>query len=130
MSNSAHQRCECLVPDCDANVFHETDIGVDVTNSGFSNVSLFDCRYCGSRWLHYAIGDGVWSQSARWYRGPISFRQSRLVTAENAAHVLASLSWYFYGGCNLEVNARRGCGPIVIDRTCDVNVVESIEGVA
>jgi hypothetical protein len=130
MSDTADLRCKCLDPECRSHSFHDTDIGVDQTNSRFGNVSLFDCRNCGSRWLHYAVGDEAWAQSSRWYRGLISVKQSRSVTPENAREILASLSWYFYGGRDFETDGRQGCGPVSADLERGDGVAETFHGVA
>ena len=127
MSDTAVVRCQCLDPECGLDAFHETDIGVDQTNSRFGNVSLFDCRACGSRWLHYAVGDAAWTQSRRWFRGPISVKHSRLVTPENATQILASLAWYFYGGRDFESEGRQGCGPVLADLDRGDCAAETIE---
>jgi hypothetical protein len=115
MSDTTRMQCKCLDSECVSDAFHETDIGVDQTPRGLANVSLFDCRFCGHRWLHFALGHEAWEQSNRWYRGPLSVHHSRLVTSENALALLASLPWYFYGGTDFDTNGQQGCGPILFE---------------
>lgn len=130
MSHTVPARCECLAPDCSPYTFHETDIGVDLNGSVMANVSLFDCCHCGSRWLHYSIGDEAWSQSIRWYRGPISFKLSKLVTSQNASQILGSLAWYYYGGRDFDMDVLRGWGPIPTIGERGDRTAQTFEGAA
>ncbi len=111
MCDTTELRCQCLDPQCGVEAFHETDVGADSTAACFSNVSLFDCRFCGSRWLYCSIAEEIFSRPNRWYRGPISLKQSRSVTPEYAAEILAILPWYFYGGPDFDTNGLKGSGP-------------------
>ena len=115
MSDMNSLRCKCLDPQCGCDAFHETDIGVHETEIGVGNVSLFDCRFCGHRWLHYVIGDEAWKQSSRWYRGPISMERSKSVTPETATEIFSNLPWYFYGGHDFDTNGTLGDGPIPLE---------------
>ena len=125
MCDTTELRCQCLDPQCGVEAFHETDMGVDSTAGRFSNVSLFDCRSCGSRWLYWSVADEVFSRPSRWYRGPISVTQSRSVIAESAAEILASMSWYFYGGADLDSNGMVGAGAISMNAEVDETEVVS-----
>jgi hypothetical protein len=119
MCDTTELRCQCLAPQCGVDAFHETDIGADTTAERFSNISLFDCRFCGSRWLYCSVAEDVFSRPNRWYRGPISVTQSRSVIPEDAAEILAGLSWYFYGGIDFDTNGREGSGPVSFDHVID-----------
>ena len=119
MCDTTELRCQCLDPQCGVDAFHETDIGADSTAGRFSNVSLYDCRFCGSRWLYCSIADEVFSRPNRWYRGPISVKQSRSVIPEDAAEILAILPWYFYGGADFDTNGLKGSGPVSIHLVVD-----------
>jgi hypothetical protein len=120
MSDRPGQCCKCMEPDCDRDAFHETDIGVDRFDSQFGNVTLYDCRYCGHRWLHYALAQEAWSQQpSRWYRGRITQIQSRSVTPETAVEFLSNLPWYFYGGTDFSSDGRSGWGPISLTVSAD-----------
>ena len=115
MSDPDNLPCQCHDPRCDLDAFHETDLGADHTKSRFGNVSLFDCRFCGRRWLYYSIGYEFWSQPRRWYRGLITVQKSRSITPENAVEVLSGLSWYLCSGSEDESVARQGSGSIAIE---------------
>ena len=119
MCDVTELRCRCLAPECNVDAFHETDIGADSTSSYFSNVSFFDCRFCGSRWLYCSVAEEVFSRPNRWYRGPISLKQSRTITPEYAAEILAILPWYFCGGSDFDTNGRVASGPVSIDMEVD-----------
>jgi hypothetical protein len=119
MSDANELRCQCLDPECSVDAFHETDIGSDSTAGSFSNVSLFDCRFCGRRWLYCSINEEVFSRPSRWYRGPISVTRSRSIRPEYAAEILASLSWYFHGGSDVETNGQKSSGPVSLDLEVD-----------
>ncbi len=123
MCDTTELRCRCLTPECHVEAFHETDIGGVSTSNHFRNVSLFDCRFCGSRWLFCSVADEIFSRPNRWYRGPISMTQSRTVTPECAAEVLAILPWYFYGGPDFDTNGQVASGPVSIDLEVDATEV-------
>ena len=118
MRDATRVPCRCLDPECASDAFHETDLGVDHSDRGVAIVSLFDCRFCSHRWLHYAQGKETWTQAKRWYRGPISTYQSKLVTPDNALSLLASLPWYFFGGEDFDSEAMKGSGPIPEETEC------------
>ena len=119
MCDTTEMQCLCLDPQCGVDAFHETDIGTDSASSRFSNGSFFDCRFCGSRWLYCAVADEMFSRPNRWYRGPISMTQSRTVTSEYAAEILAVLPWYFYCGSDFDTNGQVASGPVSINLEID-----------
>ena len=117
MLDTGRLGCACLDPECSLDAFHETDIGSVLAGWQLFNGSLFDCRHCGSRWLHCAKVEQDGATISRWYRGPLLARQLRNVTAENARAILAGLPWYFYGGVEFETAGRQGSGPALLE--CD-----------
>ena len=90
MRDATRVPCRCLDPECASDAFHETD----------------------------AQGKETWTQAKRWYRGPISTYQSKLVTPDNALSLLASLPWYFFGGEDFDSEAMKGSGPIPEETEC------------
>ena len=115
MLDTGRLGCACLDPECSFDAFHETDIGSVLSGWQSFNVSLFDCRHCGSRWMHCAKVEQDDAPIRRWYRGPLSARQLRTVSAENALAILAGLPWYFYGGTEFETAGDQGLGPALLE---------------
>jgi hypothetical protein len=105
----------CVDPQCRFDAFNQTDIGVDETNGRFGSVDIYCCKDCGRCWLHYHVEYEAFSRSGRWFRGLITPEQAASVTPENAAALLASLPWYFYGGSYFDTPGKQGSGPVQVD---------------
>jgi hypothetical protein len=100
--------------------FHYLDydtvsLGIDGTKNRGGEVTVETCKACGSRWLRYFVEYEAFSQSGRWYRGLVTEEMLESLKPEQAAELLASLPWHFYGGSYFRTLGRRGSGPILVD---------------
>ena len=107
--------CHCSEPPFNFQDYEVTDVGVDETNGRFGEVTLHRCRKCGTLWLKYLIELEAFSNSGRWYRGQITPEQAKSLTPENAATILASLEWHFYGGSYFNSTGARANGGTMVD---------------
>src|SRR6187200_2159565 len=98
MNDNSTRECRCSDPQGRFGGFDQIDIGVDKTHGRFGSVDLWRCKNCGRCWLHYFVEYEAFSRSGRWFRGLITEEQATRVTPENAAALLESLPWHFFGG--------------------------------
>ena len=115
MTDTTNQPCRCLDPQCRFDAFDRIEIGVDETNGRFGSVELYRCKACERCWLRYHVEYESFSRSGRWFRGLITTEQATSVTPENAAALLASLPWHFYGGSYFDTPGKQGSGPVAVD---------------
>ena len=78
----------------------------------FAEVSLWICSACGQKWVRYFYELEAFTASGRWYLGAIHPEQGSFLTADNAARILESLDWYFYGGSYYGGRSGRTSGKI------------------
>jgi hypothetical protein len=95
--------------------FDSTEIGVDETNGRFGEVTIKTCRVCKRKWLHYHVEYEAFSESGRWYRGPLSDKAAKSVLPETAVELLEGQDWHFYGGSYFKTVGRKGSGQISVD---------------
>lgn len=107
--------CRCTTPPFHYLDYDTVSLGVDMTNSRYGEVTVETCRACGSKWLRYFVEYEAFSQSGRWFRGPVTHEMLESLTPERAPELLESLPWYFYGGSYFRTLGRRGSGPFSID---------------
>lgn len=105
--------CRCMTPPFNYQDFNSASLGVDETNGRFGEVTIETCRACGAMWLRYFVEYEFFSESGRWYRGPVTWEMVWLLKPEQAPELLASLPWYFYGGSYFRTTGRKGSGPII-----------------
>ncbi len=110
-NEQASDTCPC-VDGWRAADFERTELGVDPQRGRFADVALDRCRRCGRTWLHYFFELEAYRASGRWYRGPLTDEQARVVTAENAAATLEALPWYLAGGSYYDGRVLRCRGPL------------------
>ena len=97
MEQGISGHCGCLEsarPPCS----FAREIGVDMTNFRYGDVSLMRCDRCGRYWLLYEVEYASYTQSGRWFLGLIDEERAETLQPEDAAPYLASLDWYFRGG--------------------------------
>ena len=94
--------------------FETASLGVDETNGRYGEVTVETCRACGSMWLRYFVEYEFFSESGRWYRGPVTAEMVESLKPERALELLSSLPLYFYGGSYFRTPGRKGSGPIDI----------------
>jgi hypothetical protein len=90
-------------------------LGVDKTNGRFGEVSVETCKACGQMWLRYFVEYEFFSESGRWYRGPVTHAMVESLRPEQAPELLANLPSYFYGGSYFRTPGREGRGPVIVD---------------
>ncbi len=98
MESNIKSKCSCMNPPFDYRDFIATEVGVDMTEGRYADVTIETCRHCGSVWLRYLVEYEFFSQSGRWYRGLITADVADSVTPETAAKILEDLPWRFGGG--------------------------------
>ncbi len=109
------ENCKCHNPPILSSNFTKNFIGIDTKNGRFGEVTIENCKYCNSKWLHYFVEYESFSGSARWYRGLISEEEVPNITPANAVDKLKALEWYLFGGSYFNSTGERGSGKISID---------------
>lgn len=104
--------CRCQHPPFEPGDFETRFVGLDDAGGRFAEVTLQRCWRCGRQWLHYRIEQEGFSHSGRWYRGTISGDAAARATAADAARLLATLPWHFYGGSYYRSSGARSDGPV------------------
>ena len=94
--------------------YDSRSVGVDETNGRFGEVSVDTCKVCGQMWLHYLVEYESFSESGRWYRGPVTPEMVESLRPEQAPELLASLPWRFSGGSYFRSQGQKGTGPIIV----------------
>lgn len=107
--------CACMDPQAGFREFTASHLGVDDAGGRYAEVSLWECRHCGAKWLHYRVEYEGFERSGRWYRGLLSEAQAHGVTAADARSVLEGLGWHFCGGSYFGTPGRQGAGPMDVD---------------
>ncbi len=64
--------CRCMTPPFDFKDYDCELLGIDETNDRFGQVSVQTCQACGRKWVHYFVEYEAFSNSGRWYRGPVT----------------------------------------------------------
>jgi len=90
-------------------------LGVDVTKGRCGEVTLETCKACGQMWLRNFVEYESFSESGRWYRGPVTPEMVESLKPEQAPELLASLPWHFYGGSYFRTLGRKGAGSVIVD---------------
>ncbi len=90
-------------------------LGVDMTKGRHGEVSVETCKACGQMWLRYFVEYEFFSESGRWYRGPVTPKMVASLRPEQAPELLASLPWHFYGGSYFRSQGRKRAGPVILD---------------
>jgi hypothetical protein len=101
-----------MTPPFDYRDFETASLGVDETNGRYGEVTVETCKACGSMWLRYFVEYEFFSESGRWYRGPVTAEIVESLKPEQAPALLSSLPWYFYGGSYFRTLGRKGSGPV------------------
>ena len=83
-------------------------------DSHLADVSILACRVCGQIWLRYHYELEAFSNSGRWFLGPITTKQSTSLSVESAKTILESLDWYLVGGSYFDGHSGRSSGPIIL----------------
>src|SRR3712207_7104634 len=63
----------CMTPPFDYRDFDTSPLGVDMTKGRNGEVTVETCKACGSVWLRYFVEWEWYSESGRWYRGPVTW---------------------------------------------------------
>jgi hypothetical protein len=105
--------CRCMTPPFSYLDYETATLGVDETNGRYGEVTVETCRACGSVWLRYFVEYEFYSESGRWYRGPVTTEMVEGIKPEQAPELLSSLPWYFYGGSYFRTLGRKGSGRII-----------------
>ena len=108
-----HAVCACLelgpkYPD----VSDERDVGCDLTEGRFADVTLLRCARCGRLWLRYAVEYEAFTASGRWAEAPIDDASAANIRPETAAKFLETVDWHIRGGSYWGHTAKRNGGPI------------------
>jgi hypothetical protein len=88
-----------------------TSIGTD---SRYADVSVTQCPVCGRSWLRYQYEFEFFSNSGRWFLGPLRRDMVEGVTAENAKELFEEMLWHFAGGSYYDGIIRKISGSLVI----------------
>ena len=107
--------CRCMTPPFDFKDYDCELLGIDETNARFGQVSVQTCQACGRKWVHYFVEYEAFSNSGRWYRGPVTPEMQLSLRPESAVALLESLAWYFDGGSYFETTGRQGSGQVQVD---------------
>jgi hypothetical protein len=91
--------CRCLecgprAPD----IAYEGELGIDVTDGRFANVSLQICSGCGRGWLHYLQEAEYETAAGRWAEALIDPDDASAMTPERAAEYIGTAPWRIVGG--------------------------------
>lgn len=90
--------CECKKPrlwDCeDKGEF----IGLDMTDSRYGEVWLYQCPDCSRNWLFYRVEYPSYSKSGRWFRAIISSGNSKNIKPEDAEKLINASDYRVIGG--------------------------------
>jgi hypothetical protein len=90
--------CRCLecgprAPD----IAYEGELGIDVTDGRFANVSLQICSGCGRGWLHYLREAEYETAGGRWAEALIEPDDASAMTPERAAEYIGTAPWRIVG---------------------------------
>lgn len=72
------------------------EMGVDITNGRYGDVSVMTCSTCGRRWLLYFSEYEAFSASQRWIRGVLLSTQEVPFAPEEAVPIFNRMPWYYY----------------------------------
>jgi hypothetical protein len=91
--------CPCLecgprAPD----IAYEGELGIDVTDGRFADVSLQICSGCGRGWLHYLQEAEYETAGGRWAEALIEPDDASAMTPERAAEYIGTAPWRIVGG--------------------------------
>jgi hypothetical protein len=103
-----------MTPPFDYRDFETESLGVDMTNGRHGEVTVETCKACGSVWLRYLVEYEFFSESGRWYRGPVTWEMVESLKPEQAPELLSSMPWYFYGGSYFRTTGCKGSGRLDI----------------
>ena len=108
--------------DCDCEYVHGavqpsemTDVGVDLRNGRYGQVTLHRCDGCGAQWLHYQVEYEAFTRSGRWFCGRVEEGSASDLSAPNAVATLAQLPWYWVGGSYFDGEVAKRSGPVPVD---------------
>jgi len=107
--------CRCMTPPFWYTDYDSRPLGVDETKGRCGEVTLETCKACGQMWLRYFVEYESFSESGRWYRGPVTPEMVESLRPEQAPELLAGLPWRFSGGSYFRSQGRRGSGPLFLD---------------
>ena len=108
--------CVCMTPPFNYKNYESTNIGDDLTNGRYGEVSIKKCMKCGKLWLDYHVEYEGYSGSGRWFRGLISENEASNIAPCSAVNFLEKLDWYFYGGSYFSSTGKMGSGKVMVDR--------------
>jgi len=87
--------CPCLDAEAHFCGFEKKTIGVD---EQYGEVTLWTCKKCGRKWLHYFVEYEYLTAAGRMFTGVISPAALAGITAANAVEAFEAMDWYFRGG--------------------------------
>jgi hypothetical protein len=101
-------KCKCEKPPFSYLDFTTTDLGCDYNGA---EVSIDQCKICGTKWLKYLIEEPHYSNSGRWWRAILN---ESSVNAEMAKDYIQSREWCFLGGSFYNTTGKKIDAPIKI----------------
>lgn len=107
--------CRCMTPPFYYLDYDSMPIGIDETKGRKGEVTLETCKACGQMWLRYFVEYEFFSESGRWYRGPVTPEMVESLKPEQAPELLASLPWRFSGGSYFRTQGSKSSGPVRLD---------------
>ncbi len=72
------------------------ELGVDVTNGRYGDVSVSTCSLCGRRWLFYSAEFEGFRASQRWIYGILPGTQEVPFPPEEAVPIFNRMPWFIY----------------------------------
>lgn len=94
--------CECMEPrlwDCEDK---GTYLGLDMTDSRYGEVWLYQCPNCAKYWLFYRVEYPSFTKSGRWFRTVLSENNSENIKPEDAEALMNSSTYRIVGGSYYE----------------------------
>jgi guanosine-3',5'-bis(diphosphate) 3'-pyrophosphohydrolase len=91
------------------------NIGCDLTNYRYGEVTLLKCNKCNRHWLKYFVEYEAFSKSGRWYRCIIDKETIEKITPENSVDFIESAEWHIKGGSYFDTSGAIGTGGISVD---------------
>lgn len=101
--------CACLDAETHFCGFDKTAIGVD---NYYGEVTVWTCKKCGRKWLHYFIEYEYLTAAGRMFTGTISSAALAGITAANAVDAFEAMDWYFRGGSAFGGKLIKTTGPL------------------
>lgn len=106
---NSHPPCTCYTRMPPGSTWEE--LGVDVTNGRYGDVSVATCSACGRRWLNYSAEFEGFRASGRLIRGILPSDQAVPFPPEEAIPNFNRMRWFYYQLCGDPLRCGKGDAP-------------------